>query len=72
MGMDTLNEICNSITIPIVAIGGIKKTNAIDVMKSGVDGIAVVSALFDQPDVKVATEELKEIINGFKKEKENK
>lgn len=69
MGIDILNEICNSVTIPIVAIGGIKKTNAIEVMKNGVDGIAVVSALFDQPNVKTATEELKEIIYGFKNRK---
>lgn len=69
MGIDTLDEICKSVTIPIVAIGGIKKTNAIEVMKSGVHGIAVVSALFDQPNVQTATEELKKIINEFKNRK---
>lgn len=36
MGIDELNEICECLTIPVVAIGGIKKTNADEVLKTGV------------------------------------
>lgn len=54
----TLHNICNSVSIPTVAIGGITKKNALELKGSGIKGIAVVSAIFAQDDVLKAASEL--------------
>lgn len=58
---DTLKEICSAVEIPVVAIGGITRENIQELQGSGVDGIAVVSALFAQEDIKSAAAELLEL-----------
>lgn len=40
--------------VPVVAIGGITPDNAIDLIEAGVDSLAVISALFDAPDIESA------------------
>ncbi len=42
----TLTEICQAVQIPVVAIGGIDKNNILQLSGSGVDGVALVSAVF--------------------------
>lgn len=55
--METLKAITTAVTIPVVAIGGIKKDNLMALSGSGIDGIAVVSAIFAAEDPgKAATE----------------
>ena len=66
VGLELLKKIRSSVKIPIVAIGGMAKHNIKDVITSGADGIAVISAVVSQEDVKKATEELKEIISSAK------
>lgn len=44
--------------VPLLAIGGISRTNARRVMRAGADGIAVISAIFDAPDIPQAVNEL--------------
>jgi thiamine-phosphate pyrophosphorylase len=61
MTFETVQEICKSVSIPIVAIGGINKTNILELAGSGVDGVAVVSAIFAQSDITAATKELQEL-----------
>lgn len=56
---ETLRAICEAVHIPVIAIGGIGKNNVLELSGSGICGIAVISALFAQPDVKKAAEELK-------------
>jgi thiamine-phosphate pyrophosphorylase len=56
----TLQDICKSVTIPVVAIGGISKENISKLSGSGVDGVAVISAVFAQPDISYATKDLLE------------
>ena len=56
-----LIEIRRQINVPIVAIGGINKNNAIELVKTGIDGLAVVSAIIAQPDITAATKELKSL-----------
>lgn len=56
---NTLRDICNSVNIPVVAIGGIKKNNILKLAGSGIDGVAVVSAIFAQPDVRAAANEMR-------------
>lgn len=58
MSRETLKEICSAVDIPTVAIGGISKNNVMELAGSGVDGIAVVSAIFGAKDPGVATAEL--------------
>ena len=58
---DTLKAICGAVSIPVVAIGGINRDNILKLAGSGVAGVAVVSALFAQPDITAATSELLEL-----------
>ncbi len=58
---DTLKEICTSVSIPVVAIGGINKNNLHSLSGSGVDGVALVSAIFGADDIEKECKELKEL-----------
>jgi thiamine-phosphate pyrophosphorylase len=58
IGLKELRAICAAVTIPVVGIGGINSANAADVMRSGTAGIAVISAILSQPDIKAAAEAL--------------
>lgn len=57
---EELKEICSSVSIPAVAIGGIGIENADKLRGGGMSGIAVVSALFAAEDIKKTAAELKE------------
>ena len=65
---ETLKEICEAVSIPVVAIGGISKDNVMKLSGSGICGIAVISAIFAQPDIIKATAELKELTEKMLKE----
>ena len=56
---DTLRDICAAVSIPVIAIGGITKDNVTRLSGSGIVGVAVVSAIFAQPDIPTATRALK-------------
>lgn len=56
---ETLQAICEAVSIPVIAIGGIGKDNVMELAGRGICGIAVISAIFAQPDIKKAAEELK-------------
>lgn len=55
---DTIRAITAAVDIPVVAIGGISRDNITELAGCGLDGVAVVSALFAQKDVKTAAKEL--------------
>lgn len=48
---DTLKDICDAVTIPVVAIGGINRDNMLKLSRTGVDGVALVSAIFSADDI---------------------
>ncbi len=48
---ETLKEICDTVSIPVVAIGGINKSNILGLSGTGVDGVALVSAIFAAKDI---------------------
>lgn len=48
---DTLRAICDAVSIPVVAIGGINKSNLLELAGTGVDGVALVSAIFSAADI---------------------
>lgn len=56
---ETLKAICEAVSIPVIAIGGIAKDNVAELAGSGICGVAVISAIFGQKDIQKATEELK-------------
>lgn len=59
VSFETLKAICEAVSIPVVAIGGITKDNLTELKGSGIDGIAVVSAIFAQENIEEATKELR-------------
>lgn len=58
---ETLRAICGAVRIPVVAIGGIQKDNIMKLAGSGIAGVAVVSAIFAQPDIRLATAEMRRL-----------
>ena len=55
---EELKAICRAVEIPVVAIGGIHRGNVKKLAGSGIDGIAVISALFAGEDKGAAAKEL--------------
>ncbi len=58
---ETLRAICDAVSIPVVAIGGIGKDNLLKLRGTGIDGVAVVSAIFAAEDIKGAAKTLREL-----------
>ncbi len=56
---ETLKEICARTEIPVVAIGGINKQNLMELSGTGVDGVALVSAIFAAEDIEKECLELR-------------
>ena len=65
---ETLKQICEAVKIPVIAIGGIGKGNVLELAGSGICGIAVISAIFAQKDIKAATAELKTLTETMVKQ----
>ena len=55
---ETIKDICQTVNLPVVAIGGISKDNILKLSGSGINGVAVISAIFAQPDITKATSEI--------------
>lgn len=56
---DVVKQITDAVSIPVIAIGGISKDNILELSGKGLCGIAVISAIFAQKDIKQATADLK-------------
>jgi thiamine-phosphate pyrophosphorylase len=61
-GLRKLAHIKQSVSIPVIAIGGINHANVLDVVRAGADGVAVISAALAAPDLQQAVKELLNII----------
>lgn len=61
MSNETLRAICDAVDVPIVAIGGINRGNIGKLAGSGVDGVALVSAIFSAADVEASCRELRKL-----------
>ena len=64
VSMEELGRIRKAVDIPIVVIGGINRENAMLFRPMGVDGLAVVSAVIAQPDIKKSAADLKSLFLG--------
>lgn len=61
MSFEELKEITDTVSIPVVAIGGISADNLMQLAGTGIDGISVISAIFGQEDPGAATKKLVEL-----------
>jgi len=61
-GIDGLRAIRAAVSLPLVAIGGIKAENAAAVVRAGADGIAVVSAIMAAADPRAAARALADVV----------
>ena len=62
---EKVKSICEAVDIPKVAIGGINAENILKLKGSGIDGVAVVSAIFGAKDIGKATKELYTLSNNL-------
>jgi thiamine-phosphate pyrophosphorylase len=66
-GLDLMRQIVEAIPLPIIAIGGISAENTPPLIKTGVHGIAVISAVVASPDITAAARELKALVRESKR-----
>ena len=59
MSVDMLQAICKAVEVPVVAIGGINRSYLLRLSGSGVNGVALVSAIFSAQDIEGACRELR-------------
>lgn len=58
---ELVKEICEAVDIPVIGIGGIGRENILQLKGKGLCGVAVISAIFAQKDIKGAAEELRKL-----------
>jgi thiamine-phosphate pyrophosphorylase len=58
MSKELLSQICSSVTIPVVAIGGINKDNIDYLEDTNISGVAVIDGIFGEDDITATTEVL--------------
>lgn len=63
-GVKRLREICESIKIPVYALGGIKIDNIKEVKEAGAFGVALISAISEAGDVKAASSRILSMVSG--------
>lgn len=66
IGLAGLTDLRARLALPLVAIGGITAANAADVMTTGVNGVAVVSAICAAPDPEAAARQLRRAVDAAK------
>ena len=62
ISVEELREICEAVTIPVVAIGGIDENTVMKLKGSKIDGICVISAIFSKSDIEKATKKLRSLV----------
>jgi thiamine-phosphate pyrophosphorylase len=71
-GIQVLRGICNAVSIPVIAIGGITHQNVSEVVAAGADGVAVISAVVGREDITGAARQMKAIIRNAKAMREDR
>jgi thiamine-phosphate pyrophosphorylase len=61
LSKETLKDICQAVDVPVVAIGGIHKSNISQLSDTGVDGVALVSAIFGADDIEKECQFLRQL-----------
>jgi thiamine-phosphate pyrophosphorylase len=65
-GLEVLLLVRRAVSIPVIGIGGINRFNAAEVIGSGADGVAVISAVVSQADISTAAKELRAVVREAK------
>lgn len=63
---ETLKAICDAVSIPVIAIGGITRDNICQLENTGICGVAVISAIYAQKNITEASRDLLERLAPFK------
>ena len=63
---ETLKNIAASVKIPVVAIGGINENNIMQLAGTGIDGVAVISAIFAAENIESKCGELKKLVEKIR------
>lgn len=72
ISVDTLKDICNSVSIPVIAIGGVDSNNIKELTYSNISGVAVISAIFSEEDINYATKNLRRRLDNMILQKKEK
>ena len=62
MTKERLKSICNAVSIPVVAIGGINRNNVLDLAGADIAGVAVVSGIFAAEDIEAECRHLHSLV----------
>ena len=62
-GLESLEEVCTKVNIPVYALGGIKIENIREIMGRGASGVALISAILGAKDIKAETGKLLKSLN---------
>ncbi|WP_172844437.1 thiamine phosphate synthase [Tumebacillus algifaecis] len=63
VGAAGLQEVRRHVSLPIVAIGGIKAEDVAEIIRNGANGVAVVSAVIGSDDVQAAAQNIRQIVD---------
>lgn len=66
IGPEAVRMVREGLRIPVIALGGIKEDNVLDVLNHEVDGVAVISAIMASEDPRAAAERLRQKLDSFK------
>jgi thiamine-phosphate pyrophosphorylase len=69
VGLSSLEQACQALKIPVFALGGIKEENAVDTLKAGAYGVAVISGIIGADDPALAASSIMAKIRSFKMRK---
>ena len=58
-GLDALGAVCESVSVPVFAVGGVNAGNAAQCLDAGAAGVALISGLWSAPDVTARTREIR-------------
>jgi thiamine-phosphate pyrophosphorylase len=72
LGLPLLRAMCEQLSIPVIAIGGVGMENIEEVIAAGAAGAAVISAVVAQPDITAAARDLRERISRCRAVRTNK
>lgn len=70
LGLEGVKALARRSRLPVVAIGGINRTNAAEVIRAGAWGVCVISAVLGAPDPERAARELYELAKAAREERE--
>jgi thiamine-phosphate pyrophosphorylase len=66
-GPDLLDQVCQKVRLPVLAIGGVNSSNIDRVMQTGAQGAAVINAILRSRNPREAAESLREAIFSGRK-----